>query len=157
MTIRDELHRLVEELPEEELHTARRFLEYVRNMGAAYLTAPAETPKRGVEGNPAKLSESEEVWCLYLQGEIDCAKPPPVKDILHRLADELADEDLRPAKRFLDYLRDMGDPLLRTLMEAPIDDEPVTPEEEVAVREAWEEYLRGETISAEEAKRELLS
>ena len=51
----------------------------------------------------------------------------------------------------------MGDPVQRALLEAPEDDEPTTPEENKIAEEAWQEYLRGEGISAEEAKRELLS
>jgi hypothetical protein len=42
-------------------------------------------------------------------------------------------------------------------MEAPYDDEPTTPEEDKGAEEAWQEYLRGKAISADEAKRELLS
>lgn len=79
------------------------------------------------------------------------------KDNLHRLVDELPKKDLHSAKRYLEYLRNMGDPVLSALMEAPEDDEPTTPEENKIAEEAWQEYLRGEGISAEEAKRELLS
>jgi len=80
-----------------------------------------------------------------------------IKEELHRLVDELPDSESHAAKRFLEYLRNMGDPVLRALMEAPMDDEPTTPEEDKGAEEAWQEYLRGEAISAEEAKRELLS
>lgn len=79
------------------------------------------------------------------------------KEELYRLVDELPENELHAAKRFLEYLRNMGDPMLQALMEAPYDDEPTTPEEDEGAREAWQEYLRGEAISAEEAKRELLS
>ena len=80
-----------------------------------------------------------------------------VKDKLHRLVDELPARELHGAKRYLEYLRNMGDPVLRALMEAPEDDEPTNPEEDKGAEEAWQEYLRGEGISMEEAKRELLS
>ena len=80
-----------------------------------------------------------------------------VKEDLHRLVDELPKKELPVAKRYLEYLRNMGDPFLRTLMEAPEDDEPTTPEEDKGAEEAWHEYLRGEGISMEEAKRDLLS
>ena len=80
-----------------------------------------------------------------------------VKDDLHRLVDELPKKELQSAKRYLEYLRNMGDPVQRALLEAPEDDEPTTPEENKIAEEAWQEYLRGEGISAEEAKRELLS
>ncbi|MBQ11887.1 MAG: hypothetical protein CMJ45_10090 [Planctomyces sp.] len=80
-----------------------------------------------------------------------------VKDDLHRLVDKLPKKELQSAKRYLEYLRNMGDPVQRALLEAPEDDEPTTPEENKIAEEAWQEYLRGEGISAEEAKRELLS
>ena len=80
-----------------------------------------------------------------------------IKDDLHRLVDELPQKELHGAKRFLEYLRNMGDPFLQALMEAPEDDEPTTPEEDEGAAEAWQEYLRGEGITMEEAKRDLLS
>jgi hypothetical protein len=79
-----------------------------------------------------------------------------VKEDLHRLVDELPDEEVHPAKRYLEYLRNMGDPAYRVFIEAPIDDEPLTPGEIKAIKEGREAYLRGETIPAEEIKRQLL-
>ena len=66
-----------------------------------------------------------------------------IKDDLHRLVDELPEEELHGAKRYLEYLRNMGDPVLRALREAPIDDEPSSPEERTALcgRSLWQEYL----------------
>ena len=58
-----------------------------------------------------------------------------IKEDLHRLVDELPKKELPVAKRYLEYLRNMGDPFLRTLMEAPEDDEE---ESEVL----WAETLR---------------
>ena len=78
------------------------------------------------------------------------------KDELYRLVGELAESELHAAKRFLEYLRNMGDPMLQPLMEAPYDNEPTTREEDEGAEKAWQEYLRGEAISAEEARRELL-
>ena len=80
-----------------------------------------------------------------------------IKKDLHRLVDELPKKELPVAKRYLEYLRNMGDPGLRAMLEAPEDDEPTTPEEEKGAEEARQEYMRGEGISMEEAKRELLS
>ena len=76
------------------------------------------------------------------------------REALHGLVDELPDYALADAERHLAALRD--DPMLRVLMAAPLDDEPTTPEEDEGAREAWEEYLRGECVSADEAKRMLL-
>ncbi len=77
---------------------------------------------------------------------------------LHRLVDALPEQELHAAMRYMEYLRDVGsDEFVRALMEAPEDDEPITAEEAEGADEAWQEYLRGEAITAEEAKRELLS
>ncbi len=78
-----------------------------------------------------------------------------IKDELHRLVDELPQKELYGAKRFLEYLRNMGDPLLQALMEAPEDDEPTTPEEDKGADEAWQEYLRGEARPWEDVREEL--
>lgn len=75
---------------------------------------------------------------------------------LHELVDELPESELHAAKRFLEYLRNMGDPLLRALAEAPLDDEPLTPEDEAAIEEARAEYAAGKVLSHEEARRLLL-
>lgn len=61
----------------------------------------------------------------------------------------------REAERTLRLLDDIRDPLTVLLDNAPIDDEPVTEEEERAVQEARDEIARGETISLEQLKREL--
>ncbi len=78
------------------------------------------------------------------------------REELHRLIDELPDREIHAARRFLEYMRHMGDPVLRSLMEAPDDAEPTTPEEDARANEAWQEYLRGEAVSAEEAKQEFI-
>ena len=81
-----------------------------------------------------------------------------IKDDLHQVVDALPDRELHAALRYMEYLRDVGsDEFVRALMEAPEDDEPMTAEEAQGADEAWQEYLRGEAITAEEAKRELLS
>jgi predicted kinase len=58
----------------------------------------------------------------------------------------------------LDYLasRQPGqrDALTVLLENAPLDDEPTTPEEEAAVQIAREELARGETVSLDEIRRE---
>jgi len=80
-----------------------------------------------------------------------------IKEELHRLVDELPDSESHAAKRFLEYLRNMGDPMMRALMEAPIDDEPTTAEEDKGAEEAWQEYLRGEARPWEDVRKELAS
>ena len=75
------------------------------------------------------------------------------REALHRLADELPEDELHAAERYLQFLREKGDPLLRALMNAPYDDEPETKEERQAVAEARAEADRGELIPHEEVKR----
>jgi hypothetical protein len=76
---------------------------------------------------------------------------------LHRLIDELPEAEVAPARRFLEFLRDChGDPVLRSLLRAPEDDEPLLPEDVAAIEEAKAAYRRGDAISADAAKRELL-
>lgn len=77
------------------------------------------------------------------------------KERLYRLVERIPDEDIRAAERYLEYLAERGDPFIRKLMNAPLDDEPVTEEEEAGVREAWEDYKAGRVHSLEEIKQEL--
>ena len=79
-----------------------------------------------------------------------------VREKLHRLVDELPDDELRAAERYLEYLRDTaGDRVLRALQNAPIDDEPLTEQDLEAISEADEAIARGEAEPWEEARQEL--
>ena len=74
---------------------------------------------------------------------------------LHRLVDRIPEREVHAAERYLEYLTEYGDPFIRRLMNAPLDDEPVTEEEEAGVREAWEDYKTGRVHTMEEVKEEL--
>lgn len=75
------------------------------------------------------------------------------REKLHRLIEELPEQEVQPAERFLEYLRNVGsDPVVRAFMDAPLDDEPLTPEDERAIREAKDEIARGEGIPWEDAR-----
>jgi hypothetical protein len=78
------------------------------------------------------------------------------RDNLHRLVDDLPEDKLGDADRLLRQLANCHDPFLLALEDAPTDDEPTTPEEDVGAAEAWRQYLGGEGMSPEEAKRALL-
>ena len=80
-----------------------------------------------------------------------------IKEDLHRLVDELPKKELPVAKHYLEYLRNMGDPVLRSFMEAPEETEEETEEETAMIEEAQQEYLRGEARSWEEVREELAS
>jgi CO dehydrogenase/acetyl-CoA synthase beta subunit len=78
-----------------------------------------------------------------------------IKEDLHRLVDELPKKELPVAKRYLEYLRNMGDPVLRAFMEAPEDGEEETEEERALIQEARQEYLRGQARPWEDVREEL--
>jgi hypothetical protein len=74
-----------------------------------------------------------------------------VKERLHRVVEEMTDEEAKAMLRRIEALR--SDPFLRFLDEAPIDDEPVTAEEEVALAEVEADRAAGlPTIPFEDVK-----
>ncbi len=76
---------------------------------------------------------------------------------LHRLVDALPASEVAVARRVLEALRATVEDVVRySLEDAPLDDEPTSPEEDAAAAEAWAEYQRGEALSPEVAKRLLL-
>lgn len=82
------------------------------------------------------------------------------KEQIHRLIDKLPEADAPTVLRILDGLRAMHDPVMRTLDNAPIDDEPDEPDEpddddtDGGLTEAREQAGRGEFVSAVEMRRE---
>jgi len=71
---------------------------------------------------------------------------------LHRLLDAVPDDTLEAAQRALEPL---ADPFLLALANAPVDDEPETDEERVAVQEAREDIAAGRVRDWDEVRREL--
>ena len=78
-----------------------------------------------------------------------------LRDEVRALVDGLPEDELPAARRYLEYLRDLGDPVLRAALRAPLDDEPETAEEAAAVRAGSDEAAQGETLSTEKLRREL--
>jgi hypothetical protein len=76
------------------------------------------------------------------------------KEKLHRVVDELSENEAEEALRFLAARRDRDDPLLALLERAPEDDEPSSAKEDASAREAWSEYRRGESAPLEQVRRE---
>ncbi len=74
---------------------------------------------------------------------------------LKRLVSELPDEELDAAYKFLRYLRDSHDPLIRAVLRAPLDDEPETEAERREVAEAKAEIAAGRVISHRALKAKL--
>jgi hypothetical protein len=69
----------------------------------------------------------------------------PTRKQLHRLVDDLPARELSAAARFLEFRCGVQfqDNLPSELANAPLDDEPETPEEAAAVAEAWEDVAGG--------------
>lgn len=78
------------------------------------------------------------------------------KDCLHELIDRLPETAVAEAERVLEALgRDDRSGLPVSLRDAPLDDEPETEEERLAVQEAYEAIARGDVVPDEELEREL--
>ena len=69
---------------------------------------------------------------------------------LYCLINELPDNALEVAERCLVSLR--NDPLLRTFLEAPDDDEPLTAEDIAAIEEGKADIARGDLVAWDEVK-----
>jgi hypothetical protein len=74
---------------------------------------------------------------------------------LHRLIDDLPEQDVPVAVRVLEALRATSDPVLRALLAAPLDDEPDQDDADGGLSEARREVREGKGLSHEEVKREL--
>jgi hypothetical protein len=79
------------------------------------------------------------------------------RERLHTLIDTLPDGELHVALRFLEFLETEG-PTSRlwSLKDAPLDDEPLTADEEEALAEAESDLAEGRVVSHMEARRRLL-
>ena len=77
------------------------------------------------------------------------------KEDLYKLVSELPDSELDAARLYLEYLRNPGDPVLKALLEAPQDDEPLSKEDEQAVSEAKEDLENGRIISSETVQEDI--
>ena len=64
------------------------------------------------------------------------------------MIDGLPDYELHAVKRFIQYVRDVDDPVLRSLIEAPWDDEPVT-EETCRIHGNQEDFRTGKFTQEE--------
>ncbi len=74
---------------------------------------------------------------------------------LHRLVDELPESAVPEAAKRLEGLSDELAGLPAVLRDAPEDDEPETPEEREAVRQALEDIHAGRVVSNDELQQEL--
>ncbi len=73
---------------------------------------------------------------------------------LHRLVDDMHEGELETVELFVDFVHERGDPVLRALMNAPYDDEPVTDEERTAVQEGLDALEAGDVHTLEDIEKE---
>lgn len=76
------------------------------------------------------------------------------REEMHRLIDQLPEDELKVARRYLEYLRDV-DPVRKALDAASVDDEAETEEEREAVKQGEDDISAGRTLTTDELKREL--
>ena len=74
------------------------------------------------------------------------------KERLHHLVEELPEGELDHARRYLEYLR-VTDPLVRKQLERPEDDEKLTHEDRMAIRESEENLMAVGVFSHQEPRR----
>ena len=77
------------------------------------------------------------------------------RERLHRLVDDMHEGELETVETFIDFVHERGDPVLRALMNAPYDDEPVTDEERAAIQEGLDALEAGDVFTMEEVEKEL--
>lgn len=68
------------------------------------------------------------------------------RERIHRLIDELPEDELPAAERVLIRLRDIDDPVLHALRNAAEDDEPLSPEDEAAIDEGLQALQHGDFV-----------
>jgi predicted transcriptional regulator len=75
------------------------------------------------------------------------------KERPYRLIDRIPEDEVHTAERFLEYLASSEDPLLRALMNAPEDDEPLSDADREALEEGRRALEAGDVVSHEELRK----
>lgn len=78
------------------------------------------------------------------------------RERLHALVDTLPESELQSALRFLEDLAAEDPAPCWSLSDAPVDDEPLTADDEAALAEAEQDLTEGRVVSHDEARRRLL-
>ena len=77
------------------------------------------------------------------------------REEVKNLIDCVPTDELLVVKRYVQYVIEMQDPVLRSLMDAPVDDEPLTDEDIAAIKEGEDDIAAGRLIPTEELYKEL--
>lgn len=80
------------------------------------------------------------------------------REQLHALVEAIPETEIPPAVRFLEFLKAQGeDPFTRAHFNAPIDDEPATDDDLLALDEGLEDLAEGRTVSHQEVGKQMLA
>lgn len=77
------------------------------------------------------------------------------KNRLAELIEQLPEEEMQAAVRYLEYLKDRGDPYLKFLMSVPEENEELTEKFQRELDRAWKDIDDGQVISSDQLKRDL--
>ena len=80
---------------------------------------------------------------------------PQPRKRLHQVVDDLPDDEIAAAERYLRSLCADGDPVLHTVRTAPVDDEPLSDEDRAAIAEGRRDIAAGRGIPHERVLRKL--
>lgn len=80
---------------------------------------------------------------------------PQAKERLYSLIDRLPEQEIEAAQRYLEFLCQHEDPVIRAMRCAPIDDEPLTEEDHKAIQEARDDLQAGNRISNAQIRADL--
>ena len=80
---------------------------------------------------------------------------PQAKERLYSLIDRLPEQEIEAAQRYLEFLCQHEDPVIRAMRCAPIDDEPLTDEDLETIEEGRREIAAGRGIPHDEVCRKL--
>ena len=128
---------------------SQRFSLSVPTVDTAVTLAGIFCRRRVADGSRALRPR---VAYLMMHGTRDpepAMNPQEIRERIHRLVDRLPEEELPTARRVLEGLRSLSDPVLRALLDAP-EEEPISEEERAALREAEEDVRRGRVRPLEE-------
>lgn len=77
------------------------------------------------------------------------------KNRLAELIEQLPEVEVQAAVRYLEYLKDRGDPYLKFLMSVPEEDEQLTDRFQKELDRAWKDIDDGQVVSSDQLKQEL--
>ena len=66
---KDDLHQLIEDLPDAEVHAAARYIQFLRSNRDPFIRALLEAPLDDEPETEEELNAADEAWQEYLDGK----------------------------------------------------------------------------------------